>query len=100
MGQAELDAFLAKQRTCRVATVSPLGPHLTPLWYVGDGTARWLTSLVSSQRRTDLARDPRVAVLAGAGEAYGELRGAPAPPRTAAPPQTQQTQQTQQETTP
>lgn len=75
MGQAELDAFLTEQRTCRVATAGPQGPHLTPLWYVWDGTALWLTSLVSSQRWTDLARDPRVAVLVDAGEDYAELRG-------------------------
>ena len=76
MSPAELDAFLASERTCRVATVSPAGPHNTPLWFVWDGTALWLTSIVRSQRWTDLARDPRVAVLVDAGEAYDELRGA------------------------
>jgi hypothetical protein len=75
MGQADLDAFLAAQRTCRVATASELGPHLTPLWYVWDGTALWLTSIVKSQRWADLARDRRVAVLVDAGEDYTELRG-------------------------
>jgi hypothetical protein len=75
MGPAERDAFLAGQRTARVATASELGPHLTPLWYVWDGTALWLTSIVSSQRWADLARDPRVAVLVDAGEDYAELRG-------------------------
>jgi Pyridoxamine 5'-phosphate oxidase len=75
MGQPQLDAFLAGQRTCRVATASELGPHLTPLWYVWDGTALWLTSIVSSQRWADLSRDPRVAVLVDAGEDYAELRG-------------------------
>jgi hypothetical protein len=76
MDKAELDAFLTEQRTCRVATVSQHGPHLTPLWYVWDGTAIWLTSIVASQRWTDLQRDPRVAVLVDAGEEYAELRGA------------------------
>jgi hypothetical protein len=76
MTKAELDEFLAAERTCRVATVSPRGPHNTPLWFVWDGTALWLTSLVKSQRWADLARDPRVAVLVDAGEDYGELRGA------------------------
>jgi len=76
MSSAELDAFLAGERTCRVATVSPAGPHNTPLWFVWDGTTLWLTSIVKSQRWTDLARDPRVAVLVDAGEAYDELRGA------------------------
>ena len=76
MTKAELDAFLGQERTCRVATASPSGPHLTALWYVWDGTALWLTSIVGSQRWTDLARDPRVAVLVDAGEGYAELRGA------------------------
>jgi hypothetical protein len=76
MDKAELDAFLTEQRTCRVASVNQHGPHLTPLWYVWDGTALWLTSIVASQRWTDLQRDPRVAVLVDAGEEYAELRGA------------------------
>jgi hypothetical protein len=76
MSKPELDAFLVGQHTCRVATGSPAGPHVTPLWYVWDGTALWLTSVVSSQRWTDLDRDPRVAVLVDAGERYDELRGA------------------------
>jgi hypothetical protein len=76
MDAGELDAFLTEQRTCRVATVSQHGPHLTPLWYVWDGTAIWLTSIVASQRWTDLRRDPRVAVLVDAGEEYAQLRGA------------------------
>jgi hypothetical protein len=76
MGKAELDAFLTKQRTCRVATASQDGPHLTPLWYVWDGTGLWLYSVVRSQRWTDISRDRRVAVLVDAGDAYGELRGA------------------------
>jgi hypothetical protein len=76
MSGAELDHFLGGERTCRVATASPRGPHVTALWYVWDGTALWLASVVSSQRWTDLRRDPRVAVLVDAGEEYGELRGA------------------------
>ena len=76
MDPAELDAFLTHEHTCRVATSSPAGPHLTALWFVWDGTALWLTSLVRSQRWTDLRRDPRLAVLVDAGEDYAELRGA------------------------
>jgi nitroimidazol reductase NimA-like FMN-containing flavoprotein (pyridoxamine 5'-phosphate oxidase superfamily) len=56
MGKAELDAFLTEQRTCRVATASQDGPHLTPLWHVWDGTALWLYSVVRSQRWTDISR--------------------------------------------
>lgn len=75
MTSDEIDAFLAEQRTCRVATTGADGPHATPLWYAWDGSALWLTSLVRSQRWTDLQRDPRIAVVVDAGEAYDELRG-------------------------
>ena len=71
----EVDAFLAEQRTCRVATTGPDGPHVTPLWFAWHARAIWLTSLSRSQRWTDLMRDPRVAVVVDAGEEYGELRG-------------------------
>lgn len=75
MTPEELDTFLSEQRTCRVATVGPHGPHATPLWFVWDGRALWLTSLTRSQRWADLQRDPRIAVIVDAGEDYGELRG-------------------------
>lgn len=71
----ERDAFLAEQRTCRVATVGPHGPHATPLWYVWLSGSLWLTSLSRSRRWADLARDPRVAVVVDAGDEYGDLRG-------------------------
>lgn len=72
----ELDTFLGEERTCRVATVTADGVHNTPLWFAWDGSALWLTSIVRSQRWTDLQRDPRVAVIVDAGERYSELRGA------------------------
>jgi hypothetical protein len=72
----ELDAFLTAQHTCRVATTSPSGPHVTALWFVWHDAAVWLYSLSDSQRWSDLTRDPRAAVVVDAGEAYDELRGA------------------------
>ena len=76
MTAAEVDGFLAVERTCRVATVGADGrPHVAPLWFVWDGAALWLNSLVRSQRWTDLARDPRVAVVVDTGDEYTELRG-------------------------
>ncbi|MFK3733023.1 pyridoxamine 5'-phosphate oxidase family protein [Streptomyces sp. NPDC088090] len=77
MTPAELDSFLAEQRTCRVATVSADGrPHLSALWYAWDGTSLWLYSLTRSRRWTELRADPRISVLVDDGEEYGELRGA------------------------
>lgn len=94
MDAAELDAFLTEERTCRVATSGAGGPHLTPLWFLWDGRAVWLWSIVKSQRWTDIERDSRVAVLVDAGHDYAELRGVElrgtatsvgAAPRTAGP---------------
>ncbi|MEU7563718.1 pyridoxamine 5'-phosphate oxidase family protein [Streptomyces eurythermus] len=77
MSPAELDEFLATQRTCRIATVSADGtPHVSALWFAWDGTSLWLYSVVRSRRWAQLRRDPRVAVVVDSGEEYGELRGA------------------------
>ncbi|MGW0946345.1 pyridoxamine 5'-phosphate oxidase family protein [Streptomyces sp. NPDC002623] len=76
MTSGELDAFLADQRTCRVATVSADGaPHVSALWFLWDGTALWLYSVVRSKRWADLCRDPRVAIVIDTGEEYDALRG-------------------------
>jgi hypothetical protein len=76
MTPGEVDDFLTAERTCRVATVGADGrPHVAPLWFVWDGAALWLNSLVRSQRWTDLARDARVAVVVDAGTEFSELRG-------------------------
>ena len=75
MTPEERDAFLGEERTCRVGTIGNDGPHVTALWFVWHGDAVWLTSIVKSQRWTDVQRDPRVTVLVDAGEGFGELRG-------------------------
>lgn len=71
----EVDAFLAEERTCRVATVGTHGPHATPLWFAWHDGTIWLTSIARSQRWADLQNDPRIAVVVDVGEAYDELRG-------------------------
>jgi hypothetical protein len=75
MDPAELDTFLGTERTARVGTIGPDGPHNTPLWFWWDGSVVWLYSLTRSQRWTDLHRDPRVSVLVDAGHDYLELQG-------------------------
>ncbi|WP_368396918.1 pyridoxamine 5'-phosphate oxidase family protein [Streptomyces sclerotialus] len=77
MSPEELDAFLTRQRTCRIATVGPDGaPHVGALWFVWDGTSLWLYSLTRSKRWAQLVKNPRVAVVVDDGHEYGELRGA------------------------
>ncbi|AZG45878.1 pyridoxamine 5'-phosphate oxidase family protein [Gordonia insulae] len=72
----EIQTYLTEARVCRVASVDSNGtPHVSPLWFVWDGTHLWLNSLVRSQRWTDLVRDPRIAVVVDGGEAFAELHG-------------------------
>ncbi|HXZ77656.1 MAG TPA: pyridoxamine 5'-phosphate oxidase family protein [Streptosporangiaceae bacterium] len=73
MSSGEMDSFLGEQRTCRVATTGPGGPHVAPVWFVWDGRALWVYSLTRSQRWANLDRDPRVAAVADAGHHYHEL---------------------------
>src|SRR3954470_14203316 len=76
MAVEERDAFLTSERTCRVASVGSDGaPHVTPLWFVWDGSALWLTSIVRSQRWTDLQREPRSSAGVDAAAYCGEWRG-------------------------
>src|SRR5215471_7131612 len=76
MSPEEVDAYLAEQRVCRVASVGRDGaPHNTPLWFVWNDGSLFLFSIVGSQRWTDVIRDSRVSVIVDDGDAYGELRG-------------------------
>jgi hypothetical protein len=75
MSPEERDDFLAHERTCRLATVNATGPHPSALWFVWDGEALWVTSIVKSQRWTDIERDARISVLVDSGHDFGELRG-------------------------
>ena len=76
MSPEERDTFLASEKMCRMATVGGDGrPHTSALWFVWDGAALWINSVVKSQRFTDVTRDPRVSVIVDGGEGFGELRG-------------------------
>ncbi len=75
MTAEELNSFLDEQRSCRLATLGSGGPHVSPVWFVWDGTALWIYSLTRSQRWTDISRDRRVAAVIDAGHEYAELRG-------------------------
>ncbi|MGW0947579.1 pyridoxamine 5'-phosphate oxidase family protein [Streptomyces sp. NPDC002623] len=77
MSTAETDAFLRAQPVCRVATTASDGhPHISPLWFVWDGTALWLNSLVRSRRWADVVRTGRLAVVVDeGGHDFLALRG-------------------------
>ena len=76
MTVVEVDAYLREARTCRVGTVGSDGaPHVSALWFVWDGDALWLNSLVKSQRWVNVVRSPRVSVLVDGGDEFMELHG-------------------------
>ncbi len=75
MSAGEVDAFLGQERTCRLATLGPDGPHVSPVWFTWTGGTLWIYSLTRSQRWADLQRDPRVSAVIDGGHHYAELHG-------------------------
>ena len=76
MSRDEVDSFLGTQWMCRLGTVQSDGrPHVSPLWFVWDGAAIWVYSIVRSQRWRNIQRDGRVSVVVDVGEHPNELRG-------------------------
>ena len=76
MTPEERDEYLRSERVCRVASVGAEGnPHVTPLWFVWDGTDVWLNSIVKSQRWVDVQRHPKIALVVDAGRDFFELHG-------------------------
>jgi Pyridoxamine 5'-phosphate oxidase len=102
MSAAEVDSFLAEERTVTCATLGPRGwPHLMPLWYVlrpasadrvpptaisdsgaidrlpvAESAPRvWAWTYAASQKTRNLERDPRATLQVETGESYEQLRG-------------------------
>ena len=76
MTEAGVSASLASQRKISVATLNADGSaHVMPMYYVmvEGRVAFW--SYTKSQKMRNLQRDPRITVMAEAGEAYFDLRG-------------------------
>ena len=77
MGDEEIRNFLAASKTIIICSNGPGGtPHPMPMWYVldDDGGIR-MTTYARSQKVLNLRRDPRVSLLAEAGEVYEQLKG-------------------------
>ena len=76
MSAEELNGYLDRQRTLRLATVDENGvPHVVPLWFVWHADAIWLNSLRKSRRHRHLLSQRPVGLVIDDGDAYGELRG-------------------------
>ena len=77
MNEAEIQDFLSSgAKVLQVATLGKDGsPHLAPMWFVTDDGKVVFRSFTKSQKIVNLMRDPRLTVLAEAGDAYAELQG-------------------------
>ncbi len=76
MSGAEVDAFLATQRSATIATVGPQGQiHLVGMWFAWFEGHVWFETKPKSQKVFNLRRDPRMSFLVEAGHTYDTLRG-------------------------
>jgi len=71
----EVDWFLGEQRTVRLATAGPGGPHVVPLWFVWLEGSMHMNSTLGNVTIVNLADDPRGAAVVDDGDGYDSLRG-------------------------
>src|SRR5437879_3842715 len=72
----ERTAFLDAARTIVLSTIDPHGyPHAVAMWYVMQDGHCWMTTYAKSQKALNIARDPKVALLAESGTTYDTLKG-------------------------
>ncbi len=77
MTDDEVRQFLDQPRTIILCSIGRDGvPHPMPMWFaLEEDGAVVMTTFTKSQKILNLKRDPRVTLLAEAGETYSELRG-------------------------
>jgi hypothetical protein len=72
----EVDAFLERHTTARVATVGPGGdPQVVPLWFVWLEGSMFMNSTRGNVTVENLKADPNAAVVCDDGGTYEDLRG-------------------------
>jgi PPOX class probable F420-dependent enzyme len=77
MTDEEVREFLGQTKTIILCSIGKDGfPHPMPMWFgLEEDGAVIMTTFTKSQKIKNLKRDPRVTLLAEAGEVYSELRG-------------------------
>ncbi len=64
--QAQIETLLTGEPVlARLATVNPrsLQPHVTPVWFLWDGTHLWISVFISTRKAKDIAKNRKIAVL-------------------------------------
>ena len=76
MSPAEVDEYLASQRTITVTSLRPDGsPVAHPLWFVKLAENVYVDTRTNSLKHRNILNDPRVCAVVESGESYFELRG-------------------------
>ncbi len=76
MSPQERQEFLHQTKTIILSTIDRHGyPHSVPMWYEMDGPLFLMTTYAKSQKALNIRRNPKVALMAEAGETYDQLRG-------------------------
>ena len=77
MTDDEVRQFLDQTRTIILCSIGKDGvPHPMPMWFgLEEDGAILMTTFTKSQKILNLKRDPRVTLLAEAGDTYADLRG-------------------------
>jgi PPOX class probable F420-dependent enzyme len=69
-------AFFREQRKAALATLDQDGfPHIVAMSYFAKDGAFYMTSYGKAQKVVNIRRNPKVALMIEAGDAYAELRG-------------------------
>jgi PPOX class probable F420-dependent enzyme len=72
----EQAAFFREQRKAALATLDQDGfPHVVAMNYFAKDGAFYMTSYAKAQKVVNIRRNPKVALMIEAGNAYAELRG-------------------------
>ena len=77
MTDDEVRQFLDQTKTIIICSIGKDGvPHPMPMWFgLEEDGAIIMTTFTKSQKILNLKRDPRVTLLAEAGDSYSDLRG-------------------------
>jgi PPOX class probable F420-dependent enzyme len=72
----EQAAFFRERKKCALATIDKDGfPHVVAMNYFAKDGAFFMTSYGKAQKVLNVRRNPKVALMMEAGDAYSELRG-------------------------
>jgi PPOX class probable F420-dependent enzyme len=72
----EQAVFFREQRKAALATLDQEGfPHVVAMNYFAKDGAFYMTSYAKAQKVVNIRRNPKVALMIEAGDAYAELRG-------------------------